>query len=373
MDRFHYSFSECTFPESPVGNRGEVLDEQLLLDRNTLTKKLLERYQKYRSSRNFRSGVYHLYNQKVFDNWGLVLSQAEGSLLNGSDGFGWPKGAFEFMARKGLLQLVDDSGGVLRFPDLVFDRTSRAAALLTFPGALTYGHWIVDIWGRIEILKRSGLFWKIEHFILPAPHRDWMNRFLKLFEIDESRVFLVDKVNGVFCEELFVPTVPTQSPGGIIPPELARSIFRPTASFINSWTLCPRDADRAPLFIIHKHLTSSRRRLLANADQVAQAVIEIGGRVIDPLEVEIGELLAEIRRASVVIGQDSSALHNLAFVGRDLIVIETEPRANLLHFCIQDALQNRITYVGARWIDEGWVVELDEIKRMLLSISLSSK
>lgn len=373
LDRFHESFALCDFlprhqPDVPVEPLPALVAKDFLIDRNILSEKLFRKYLRYRASDRFRSGIYHLQDQTVFDNWGLVHSKADGSLLNDSDGFGWPKGAFEYMAKKGYLTIEAGGQGSFNFPKLKIERTSDAAALLTFPGALTYGHWIVDIWGRVEILKRSGLFWRIEHFILPAPQTEWMRRFLKFLEIDQGRVLLVDKANGLSCRNLFVPTVPTQSVGGLIPPRLARSQFAPKAAFFNEWLSGKSERKPAPLFITHRHLTSSRSRVLANADRVAKVVEELGGAVIDPLSVRIGDLLSAIRGASVVIGQDSSALHNLAFVGRDLFVIETEPRSNMLHFCIQDALGQRISYLSANMTEEGWVMDVEEVRRVLSSL-----
>lgn len=287
-------------------------------------------------------------------------------ILNPTDGFGWPRNAYDFLKVKGYLKESEsNSYQYLEYPDLEIERLSGLSALLTFPGALTYGHWIVDIWGRVEILKRSGVFHKIENFIFPAPLSRWMYSFINFFEIDASRVLTVDKLTGYSCENLLVPTVPSQTRGGVLPYDLSLQQFPTRARLLREWLPTSTKPKAGPLFLKHRHLTSNRSRALLNADQVGNLAVKMGGRVVDPVLAPIGEVISAINDASIVVGQDSSALHNVAFVGKPLLVIETEKRNNLLHVSIQDAMGARIGYAESALSESGWQVDVEMIEDVI--------
>jgi hypothetical protein len=274
-------FSSEKLATSGISDGFKVAECSLVDD--ALNERILGSYLKYKRRSFNKSGFFRLQNQVVFDNWGIVYSEFEGGIVNGTNGFGWPQDAYKFLRSKGYLKANASSNiEFLDYPGLKTDILKGSSALLTFPGALTYGHWIVDIWGRVEILKRSGEFHRIDHFIFPAPLSGWMKKFIVFFEIDSDRVRCVDKINGYLCEELIVPTVPSQSSGGVLPYDLAVSQFRPRSSFLSDWFPSSKVKKARPLFLKHRHLTSSKSRSLANADEIAQVVKKHGGRVIDP-------------------------------------------------------------------------------------------
>jgi len=334
--------------------------------KDDLNDQILKRYISYRHSAIGSSGIYRFQRKIVFDNWGLVYCPEANTFLNLSDGFGWPKNAFEFLKAKGFLnQSADGENYRIEYPGLQTSTLSGTSALLTFPGALTFGHWIIDIWGRIEILKRSGRFYEVNHFIFPAPIAPWMRNFFDLFEIESSRIKTVDKTTGYICEDLLVPTVPSQLRGGVLPHDLSSTQFSGRARFLRSWFPKQGSHTPAPLFLKHRHLTSNKRRLLTNAEDVANLVLKCGGGVLDPVGAPIGEVIAAIQDASIVIGQDSSALHNNAFVGRDVLIIQTEQRNNLLHLSIQDALNAKFAYIQSEPTENGWFLDTEFLGRFL--------
>ena len=49
--------------------------------------------------------------------------------------------------------------------------------------------------------------------------------FFDLFEIESSRIKTVDKTTGYICEDLLVPTVPSQLRGGVLPHDLSSTQF----------------------------------------------------------------------------------------------------------------------------------------------------
>ena len=375
LDRSSAFFQRCDLSETADHS---FFDEASILERlrglsilkDDLNDSIVKRYVSYQKSAVGSAGTYQLQNKIVFDNWGLVYCPEAKVFLNGSDGFGWPKNAFDFLEAKGFLKQSREEGSCrIEYPGLQTSALCGTSVLLTFPGALTFGHWIVDIWGRIEILKRSGRFYEVNHFIFPAPVSTWMKNFFDLFEIESSRIKTVDKITGYACEELLVPTVPSQLKGGVLPRDLSSIQFSSRAQFMKSWFPRQRGRPAAPLFLKHRHLTSNKSRLLANAKDVASLTQKFGGDVLDPVGAPIGDVIAAIQNASIVVGQDSSALHNNAFVGKDILIIETEPRNNLLHLSIQDALGAKFAYIQSEPSDKGWHLDTDRLEAVLSKIS----
>ena len=334
----------------------------ILLRRDEVNDKIVDLYWRYKSDQNISIGFYKLRNCIILDNWGLVVRDRT-DLLNLSNGFGWSPEHISYMEQKGYLYVKGDSID-LKFPQLQIKNISGLSCLMSFPGALTYGHWIVDLWGRVEILKRMGVFFEIEHFIFPAPTAKWMEKFFHIFEIPQSRVILVDKTSGYEVSNLIVPTVPSQSPGGILPLILSGPLYSRWCNIFNTW-MDNEVRKKTPLFLRHTPLTSGADRVLSNAHNVEQVVEAHGGVIVDPLKTPLSHVISHIQNASIVIGQDSSVLHNVAFVGRDLIVIETAPRGNLLHISIQEATGYKISYMKADEIDGKWHLDTNRLSSLL--------
>ena len=131
--------------------------------------------------------------------------------------------------------------------------------------------------------------------------------------------------------------------------------------------------------IKHTNQTSEANRVLKDIDRIVEYLRTSGMRVsiINPLNGTLANTLNQISRAQICIGQDSSALHNLFFVHRDLIVIQTEKRQNSLHTALQISSNKFINTFNALQGDIGWYLDnktLDQIANTCLSmINLKSK
>lgn len=369
VDRVKLTKASSEFRPLPAATQMHVertgidhLRDELLLRRDEFNEKIIERYWRHKSDQSISVGLYHLKNCMVFDNWGLVVRDHT-QLLNLSNGFGWSLEHISHMENKGYLRVQGESIE-LKFPQLKIRNLFGTACLMSFPGALTYGHWIVDLWGRVEILKRLGIFFDVDHFVFPAPEARWMERFFHIFEIPRSHIVFVDKINGCEFSNLFVPTVPSQSPGGILPLTLSGPLYSRWCNIFNAW-MGRQVEKKTPLFLRHTPQTSGAERVLSNAYDVEQVVEAHGGVTIDPVKTPMSDVISHIQNASIVIGQDSSALHNVAFVGRDLVVIETAPRGNLLHLSIQEATGFRILYIKADEVDGKWQLDTNRLSSLL--------
>ena len=322
-------------------------------------------YLNFQSDPSFRHGLFFLDDICVSDPWGLVRSRSEKKIYNLTPGFGWMPDHFQHLISKG--EVVE--GALGRF-SILHDNASDVVlsgltALLSFPGALTFGHWIVDLWGRVETLKRTGLFYQVEHFLVPSPVSEWMYSFFSLFNIEASALRPLDRKCNYICRNLCIPTVPSQSPGGILQSSVFGRQIRNHSQFVYRWFPKPDNDWVGPLFLQHTPLTSDRSRTLGNSTDVENLINARGGRVVNPVKMAFGDLLQLIRQSSIVIGQDSSALHNVAFVGKDLISIETVSRRNMLHVSLQDILDKRVAYLQSVYKDACWKVDINQISDLL--------
>ena len=339
-----------------------------LLD-TEFTRNWLEDYFTRQARGVARVGVLEAKDCLVSDDWGLALTRAGGFAITGMSGFGWTREQFDYMGAHGHLSTAQDS--------LALDSAARTrvplagtAALLSFPGAYTYGHWITDMCGRLELLAAQHDIAAIDHFLLPAT-ASWMAPFLAAYGVPADRVLELDKSHIHEVERLLVPTTLGQHHRGALPVAFARQVFRRLEGISRTWGRLPRwnkeNAATAPLvYVRHTALTSAPGRELANEDALIAVVEAQGGRVLDPLKLPLPAFLNRLREAELVIGLDSSALHNLAMAPADLLVIQTEPRFNMLHASIQEATGKRVGFVRADATEAGsWTVSAKRFQTLI--------
>jgi hypothetical protein len=268
-------------------------------------------YVRFLDEPNFKQGAFIFDNMVVSDRWGLVRCPCEGKIFNLTPGFGWMPNHFQHLIFKGHIEEFLPGRFEIKQESAKSVTLDGLTALLSFPGALTFGHWMVDLWGRVELLKRMGLFYQINQFLVPGPISEWMQPFFALFEIETSELLLLSRDQNYVCKKLVVPTVPSQSPGGVLKPSVFGRQFRTLSHFISQWFPSLSDGWSGPILLQHTPLTSDGGRVLGNATDVAELIKSRGGKVVAPTKISIGDLLQLIKQSSIVVGQDSSALHNV--------------------------------------------------------------
>lgn len=346
--------------------------DSLALFHNDLTQKWLERYFRFQSSGTTRLGVLEMRDALVHDDWGLVLSNqtvaGEQIALSSLHGFGWEENHLSYMAKNGYLAALKD--GAYRLDD---DRLERRtikgrAALLAFPGVHTYGHWIVDVAARLELLVATEDMAAIDAFLLPTP-APWMLPFLAAYGVPIEKIIPLEKTTVFDVNHLILPTTLSQHEGGVVPVGFACRIFGRLSSISREWGRTPprgKVAPRVPIMLIeHTAMTSRTGRELANADALRALVQKLGGEVVNPLKISLSALLMRLRHTELAIGLDSSALHNLAMAPSDLVVIQTEQRFNMLHPSIQEATAKRVGFIQAEQRADGWHVDIPALEALI--------
>jgi hypothetical protein len=340
-------------------------------DTDEFNDELRRRYCDFRSQRPSLLGWYILRDVAVTDNWGIVFDPASGVTPVLLPGFGWQREHLEYAAGKGTITVEEDLAAHVAVGPTITSHVGATETisaeplyLLSWPGALTFGHWITDMIGRMELtLRRSG--GASCKYLSAGPFQAWMRRFFGLYGIGEERLLLLDKSTTYRCRELIVPTIMCHMPGGTLPVEFLKPVFERHRRAIAPW-LPKKTVATDLVFLQHTRMTSPANRELANIGEVAALVERLGGIIIDPLLMQPGDLVATINDAKIVIGQDSSALHNVVFAEpTSLLVIESQPRSNLLHASIQELVGGKVSYFRAEQREGGWTADIARLEEHL--------
>ncbi|WP_417456230.1 hypothetical protein [Kordiimonas sp.] len=358
--------------EAPVSALQRVND-RLPLFQNAVTKEWLDRYFRFQSSGTTRLGVLEARGALVHDDWGLTLSKkaqvaGEHIALSSLHGFGWEENHLGYMARNGFLAMQESGSYRLDDSRLERRRLEGRVALLSFPGVHTYGHWIVDVAARLELLNATEDLHAIDAFLMPTP-APWMLPFLAAYGVPSEKIVPLDKTTVFEMDRLLMPTTLSQHEGGVVPIGFAGQIFRRLGDISSTWGRTPprgKPVPSVPIMLIeHTAMTSKTGRELENADALKSLILEMGGEVANPLKITLSALLMRLRHTKLALGLDSSALHNLAMAPCDLIAIQTAPRFNMLHPSIQEATGKRVGFIQADETPSGWQVDLQAMKAMI--------
>jgi hypothetical protein len=114
--------------------------------------------------------------------------------------------------------------------------------------------------------------------------------------------------------------------------------------------------------------TSGTDRTLVNEVQVANYLLSIGFRIIDPQCQSAGEIVAAIRGARIVVGVEGSHLaHGLFSMGPEgtLLVLQPPYRFNNVHKDYTDCMDLKYSFMLGEPCDGGFSISLDNLKKTL--------
>lgn len=138
------------------------------------------------SSQKGDLGVNRCENTLVFGEWGMVLNP-QGNIYKKIINHGWFHEAYSHLSKRNSGFFEYHENEISLICDVEVESIEYDCALLSFPGALTYGHWIVDIIMRYEALNYLRLNHKIEKFILPKSVGKWSNIFLEYMNLEREK------------------------------------------------------------------------------------------------------------------------------------------------------------------------------------------
>jgi hypothetical protein len=293
-------------------------------------------------------GVYSLKDVIVSGQWGFVTDASETRIYNHLPGFGWnPQHIEHALSDVPLSEMTRVEGP-----------SADGATLLSFPGALTYGHWLVDIALRLEVDRT--VQGSAQRYIVPDPVLPWMLPILQANGVSLKQLHPIGRTQSIRIAGLRVPTITGHD--GVINQKFAPQTFRRARGALLS--AAPAARCRQVLFPIHTTQTSVHApRNLVNRDElIAALATRFDLHVIDPLGMPLPEQISAFSNADLVLGEDSSALHNVVWGEHaDLVVVAPPHRNNFFHAGIQQANQNQLQMLWGDEVDDkgGFAINIE--------------
>lgn len=278
------------------------------------------------------AAVYDVTDATVSTGWGLVQRQTE---LFVKPGMRWSPAFASNVAEK-VAELK-------RNGQLEHKLVDCEGILLSFPGSYTYGHVLIDYTTRIFLARMHGID-QSRKFIVQSPIYGWAASLLALNGIIADNWIEVGQNQSLTVTRLLIPTIPG-APGRLLDPAgAALRRLKLTADAI----LGPSPVKGRRLFVEHIPQTSLvKPRILPGLETVRDIAIEqYGFESFSPAHHSILDQIKVFREADVIVGQDSSALHNVCWTNRATLVVLTDvDRINPYHYILQRINKGRLGIV----------------------------
>lgn len=214
--------------------------------------------------------------------------------------------------------------------------------VLSQPGHEIYGHWLLDIVPKLNVLSRADPG-KIPIFCNSVPA--WASYFLDCFEFDKSRL----RKHPAQSFRLGQALIPTSSKSGY---RLGAASLRDAWARISQIPSVPlpEGLAGAKVFFSRRKWKQSTRSSVFNIVELETLAEARGYKIIAPEELTIPQQITLVRDARILVGEDGSALHSIIFAetGARLGVISLPDRANLWHYGICHILGHRLAYCYAQ-------------------------
>ncbi len=185
-------------------------------------------------------------------------------------------------------------------------------AVIAASGANVYYHWMVDILPRIQLLKDSGNFHRVDKFILNYQGLPFQKESLKKLEIDESKLIVTNNhwsFHGQ-AETLLIPSF--VSPLDIVSPytiNFLRNYFLGASATITN--------KRSRIYI--KRINGRR---IINEAEIEEYLLGIGFISVSLENYSIEEQAKLFNSAEYIIGAHGAGFTNLVFCEPETIVVD---------------------------------------------------
>lgn len=308
-------------------------------------------------SRQHRPSLAIHHDVDVIGGFGFPLKNGE-CLVAPGDGYAWNAARIEHLTN---LCAGIDLGAAPR----AANPSGKVDVLLSFPGSYTYGHWVVDMAARIErvvsVIDRDRLA-----FIVPGPQQDWMRFHLDAYGIAPDAVIPISDGQVYRSATLALPLVRLSA-------YLPR--FPHTQSFARLKAYGHQLAERSGtygerLFIRHRAQTSlGGRNVLGNEAEVETELEKLGFMSICPADMPINEQISAFAQAKAIVGEASSALHNIIYATEaKLVVLNSPSHKARLHFSICKLLDHTCEYLfGCDTADGTFLCDLISLRDVVSS------
>jgi len=254
------------------------------------------------------------------------------------------------------------------FTDPDFARRPRSYAdlqLLTLPGFAIYGHWLIDVVPRLATVAHAARNRAVYTQAFPT----WSGPFVRPFESE-----LGPRVTGrpgtvAYAELVDVHTV-LKRVKVLDRPRMALAWKELGDGLDQLSPVSDAVASYGPRLYVSRAGWASGRAL-SNHGEVEEAMRRRGYSVIRPQELSLPEQRRVFARATHVVGEDGSALHNVIHCapGARLAVIDLD-RTNVFHASVANVVGHHVAHLASEERDGHWSIDAAGLGRQLDEIGL---
>jgi hypothetical protein len=185
-------------------------------------------------------------------------------------------------------------------------------SMLSGGGAvINYSHWLIDAIPRIGLLKKSGLFNKVDKFLVPNYKYDYHFETLELLGIPSSKVIIGNEYNHIQADKIIATSNPRHI--GHFPYWIGTFL---RDSYLN--TIAPTEF---PSRIYIRRSDSSLRNIL-NEDKLVAALKPFGFVDYELSKLSFAQKVNLFRSADYIISAGGAALGNLVFCKKEVKALE---------------------------------------------------
>lgn len=239
--------------------------------------------------------------------------------------------------------------------------------VLTAPGFRVYGHWLLDFLPRLVLAKKylDRSEEKVPIITRKIPHWAWP--FIDALSLRDD-ISEHDKYRGVVLGEAIVPLAPKE--GEVYSESALFEAFSQLKQYLFSQpaTRYKRMKERYGDNCFDKVLIVRRKPPYAsNQRELGEKLEKIGFISVDPQEYSLAEQARIFSTASIVVGEDGSALHNIAFCqpGTQVMMWGRSDRINLRHLSVARAAGVEFSVFPGSGSMDNYRVDIEALLRHL--------
>ncbi len=295
-----------------------------------------------------------LTNVDVVHGYSLPLRNGKPALPT-SAGFGWHQDHVDHVMKEANWH--DEQ--------TAFYVTDKTVVVLSFAGGYTYGHWIIDVCARLEIASHIIRNNEDVVYLIPGNPYPWFFPFLEAFGIAPDMCQVIGAKEKLHVERLLVPSM--MRVNDYLPSWPYTQSFNRLKGHGQILSMGSESNGKGRRLWVKRTVTIASRSGLDETG-LSDLLLEFDFEVVTPASLSIAEQTALFSSAKIIIGEDSSSLHNIVW-GKPslLVVLNVENRLNLLHLSMCKIIGCECRYVfGAEQSDGKFSVDHAAIKQIIL-------
>jgi len=187
-------------------------------------------------------------------------------------------------------------------------------------GINNISHWFLDVLPRLHLLRESGLYDKVDWFLVPSLKYDYQIETLELLDIPKEKLIAGDKFPHIAADCIIASTAPRGN-HTLVPRWLCdfiRTSFVPKAKAKAASTV--KIAPDTPLIYISR--SDSNVRNILNENELVANLAQEGFVNIISSKLTIAEKIALFSQARIVVGATGAGMINMLFCTPGTRVIE---------------------------------------------------